>query len=224
MTVSHRYIYGFARAADAQAIAEPGIGDPGAPVEIVSRAGLAALVSEAPAGDVTADRRNLAARRDELAGLLGEVEGRGEHRLTAYYDQDLVLAEIVADDPEVARLRKETQGVSPDAGYYMRIRLGELVLEAMRRKRTHDEAHVLDRLRPLAGAFTRQEELPEAVVLKASFLVERGREEEFDRAVQELAREADGRMRFKRVGPLPPYSFVDVHLPAANGARASWAS
>lgn len=257
--VSTRYVYGFARAKDVKAIAEPGIGEPGAPVEIVSRAGLAALVSDAPPGDVPADRRNLDAHSrvlqaafesfpvlpmrfgvvvpddgeledgvlarggDEIGRLLAEVEGRAEHRVTAYYNENVVLAEIVADNPPVARLREQIRGVSRDAGYYLRIRLGELVAEAMRRKRRDDESHILQRLRPLAAAHAREEELPEAIVVKASFLIEQQSEEDFDRAVKELAGEARGRMRFKRVGPLPPYSFVDVHLPALNGA-GPWAS
>jgi Gas vesicle synthesis protein GvpL/GvpF len=47
-------------------------------------------------------------------------------------------------------------------------------------------------------------------VLRASFLVERKRVPEFDKAMNEVARHEDGRIRFKYVGPLAPHSFVTV--------------
>jgi hypothetical protein len=45
-------------------------------------------------------------------------------------------------------------------------------------------------------------------VLVASFLVDRGRVKAFDEAMDELAREQEGRITFKYLGPLPPHSFV----------------
>jgi hypothetical protein len=47
-------------------------------------------------------------------------------------------------------------------------------------------------------------------VLRASFLVDRGRLDDFDAAMNELERSEDGRMRFRYVGPLPPHSFVSL--------------
>ena len=53
-------------------------------------------------------------------------------------------------------------------------------------------------------------------VLRASFLVERGHVSAFDAAMDDLAREHAGRIRFKYVGPLAPHSFVSVAPPESR--------
>src|SRR5204862_7673337 len=68
----------------------------------------------------------------------------------------------------------------------------------------------LDRLRRLALDVEVDQEPIEHQVLRASFLVERGKVSAFDDAMEELAREHAGRIRFKYVGPLAPHSFVSV--------------
>jgi Gas vesicle synthesis protein GvpL/GvpF len=88
----------------------------------------------------------------------------------------------------------------------------------MARKRERDEAHILARLRPLAAAVEPQAELPEAVVLRASFLVETAKLDEFGATLDEVSQGLEGRARVKVVGPLPPYSFADVRLPVPEGA------
>ena len=48
------------------------------------------------------------------------------------------------------------------------------------------------------------------MVVSASFLVRRDRQDEFARVVGQLEDEQRGRMRFRFTGPLPPYSFVSL--------------
>lgn len=68
----------------------------------------------------------LAARYEELVALLQELEGLAELRVHASYVQDAVLAEIVQDDPRIARLRERTRAAGPDADP-LRVQLGETV-------------------------------------------------------------------------------------------------
>ena len=53
----------------------------------------------------------------------------------------------------------------------------------------------------------------ELMILDAAFLVAADRLERFDRELDATAAEEAGLMRFNCVGPLPPYSFVDLRLP-----------
>src|SRR5205814_127109 len=61
-----------------------------------------------PDGDAVADEL-LAARHDELASLLEQFEGLAELRIRAAYRDNEILAEIVASDPKLLRLRELTQ-------------------------------------------------------------------------------------------------------------------
>jgi hypothetical protein len=114
----------------------------------------------------------------------------------------------------VARLREALQGKPEEATYPERIRLGELVAEALAQKREEDQDFVLGRISRAAVAVEPGEPMHERMATNASFLVERRRLPEFDRALEDVAAELGGRIRFKYTGPLPPHSFVELSLEA----------
>jgi hypothetical protein len=149
----------------------------------------------------------LGARRDEIEELLASLEGRVELNLSGTYDER-VLAEVVAEDHDVAALREQVRRRDEAATYYDRIRLGELVAGAMAAKRERDASAVLAKLRPLADDVHLADPAHERSVLSAAFLVRRERLEEFDRAAEQVAAQHRERIRFRYTGPLPPYDFV----------------
>ena len=162
----------------------------------------------------------LRARGDELGRLLDGVAGRVELSVKAFYRGDVALREVLRDDPAIARLSQATRGQPEAATYYDRVRLGQLVADAVRAKRVADAVPILERLRPLAEDVVADEELPERMVLKAAFLVERERVPEFDRAVDEIARDVAERLQLKYLGPLAPHTFATFALPARAGSAA----
>lgn len=162
----------------------------------------------------------LRARGDDLGRLLDGVEGRVELSVKAFYRDDVALREVLRDDPAIARLSQATRGQPEAATYYDRVRLGQLVADAVRAKRVADAAPIVERLRSLADGVVADEELPERMVLKAAFLVERERVPEFDRAVDEIGREVSERLQLKYLGPLAPHTFATFALPARTGSAA----
>jgi len=156
-------------------------------------------------------RRDLLARhRDELAAQLEELEGKVELNVKGIYEEDVLMREVVESDPEIARLREAVHDQPEDATYYERIRLGELVAEAVGARRDQDTERILARLSPLARAVEAGDPVHERMAVNASFLVDQAQLEAFDQAVDELGAEHVGRIRFKYTGPLPPHSFVDL--------------
>lgn len=164
-----------------------------------------------PFGTVLPDEETVAshllgARRTELLELLDRLDGRVQMNLKAVYEEEEVLREIVAAEPEIARLRGRTSG-GGDAAYYDSIRLGELVSAALERSRARDAELVLGRLLPEAeDAVT--EQVTDFQVLKASFLVTRDRLDRFDEKLENLAAGEAPRIRFESIGPLPPTAFA----------------
>jgi hypothetical protein len=152
----------------------------------------------------------LAPRHDELVRLLERFDGLVELSVKAFYREEAVLAEIVMDDPHIARLREATQTQPEAATYGLRLQLGEAVARALEARRQEDAIRIGSSLRPLAEELVLEEPAVENLVVKASLLVPRSRLEKVDAAVSELARRNTSRIQFKYVGPLPPHSFVSL--------------
>jgi hypothetical protein len=149
-------------------------------------------------------------RHDELAELLRELEGRVELRVSAFYREREILAEVVRSDDRIARLRDATQRDAGPATHALRLELGERVAAALQATTRRDAEAIVGRLRPLALALDLDEEPIEHQVLRASFLVDREKLPLFDRAMNELAESQSSRIDFKYAGPLPPHSFVSL--------------
>jgi Gas vesicle synthesis protein GvpL/GvpF len=207
---------------------------------------LAAIVSDAPEGDIQAGREELLTHarvlgraraqgvvlpmrfgvvmpdedavrrelleeyRDELLLQLREVDGKGELRLRAVYDEDALMKEIVEAHSDIAALSAALRGRPADALYYERIELGQKVARAVEQAAIVDQSAIVDALEPLAVAVQVGEPDHEHVAANVSFLVEDAQIPAFDQAVDALGRQNAGRLTFKYTGPLPPYSFVEL--------------
>lgn len=149
-------------------------------------------------------------RYSELNDLLAEMEGRVELGLKAFWYEDSFFEQIVEDHPAIRRLRDSLMNRPAEETYYERIRLGEMVENAMWRKRDEDAEKILTPLRPLVHKTRANKVITDRMVLNAAFLVDQDREAEFDQAVRQLDSEMGDRLMFKYVGPVPPYNFVNI--------------
>jgi hypothetical protein len=113
---------------------------------------------------------------------------------------------VLADDPEL-RAMGLAQQAAGGGSQQDKMRLGELIVEAVRQREEIDRTEVQ---RALEGAAVDSAPAPEGSgrVANVSYLVERDRAEEFLTAVAAF-QQANPQLRLQVNGPLPPYSFVE---------------
>jgi len=143
----------------------------------------------------------------EIEALLERHENTCELTLKGTYEES-VLAEIGAGLQPLREAYRAAPSVE------VGIALGEAVGEGLAERRARDAARVLDGLGSLALDVVRSEPAGELAAFDLALLVERGRVEPIEKRVEELAARLSPPLRFKLVGPLPPYSFVRLATPA----------
>jgi hypothetical protein len=168
--------------------------------------------------DTAVRERLLEPNSDRLEGLLSELAGCVQLNVKGDYEEGELMREIVTSTPAVAALRKKLRTLPDAAGYYERIRLGELVAADVERRREADMQLALSALAPLAVEAKAEESVH--LSFNLAFLVARDRTGEFTDGVNRLVAEFGDRVAIRYVGPLPPYSFADVELDAEAGAWA----
>jgi len=149
---------------------------------------------------------------DDLQDHLAYVKGRVELGLKVLWDRDRLFAEIAAERDDIRSLRDRLANRPPDSAYFERIQLGELTNAAINEKREREADAIVERLSPLAVDLQLNRLLTETMILNASFLVDKNRMSAFDREVQWLGELYAERLTFQYVGPLPPYSFVNINV------------
>jgi hypothetical protein len=234
VTGTATYVYGVAECG----LVLRGSGVVDARVGTVEHRALAAIVSAVPSRQLRAKRRDLLAHQDVVqrafarstvvpfrfgtvfadesavvselleprygafVSLLERLEDMVELSVRAYYVEDAVLREIVEEDRAVARLRGRGSDVA----------LGEAVAHALDRKRAAEATSIERALTRLADDAVLEPPRTEYELFRGAFLVRQSALDSFDAAMNALARERDGVVVFKYVGPLPPHSFVASEL------------
>ena len=156
----------------------------------------------------------LRAGSDALHDQLEYVRGCVELEVKAFWDHQRLFAEIVEENDEVRALRDSIALLPDDEAVVSRITLGQVTEAEIELKSRWEADAVLDVLEPIAVEALVNANLSETMLLNASFLVERTREQEFDDAVFALGEARAGRLTFNYVGPLPPYSFINLAFQA----------
>lgn len=150
----------------------------------------------------------LAPHVDHLNSVLAGLKGKSQFTVRARYDEEVVLAEVVSENADIAALREQTRDQPEDATYYPRLKLGELVSQALELKRESDGQEVLDALVPHAVAF---KVLPGNGIdhlIDVALLVADKERDAFEQAAEDLAAHVASRARVRLVGPVAPYDFV----------------
>ncbi|HET7304709.1 MAG TPA: GvpL/GvpF family gas vesicle protein [Segeticoccus sp.] len=145
---------------------------------------------------------------EDLADRLAGLSGRAQFTLRARYIQDQVLTEVVTEEPEIARLREQTRDQPEEASHGARVRLGELVGQAVATRRQRDLQMLLELLAPVADDHQVTEGTGLDDLADVSFLLAADRRAEFEERAEELAQRWSERARLKLLGPLAPYDFV----------------
>ncbi|HYZ30575.1 MAG TPA: GvpL/GvpF family gas vesicle protein [Thermoleophilaceae bacterium] len=155
--------------------------------------------------------RLLEPNAERLRDVLDQLVGRVQLTVKGDYDESSLLREVVASSPRISALRERLRKLPAAAAYYDRIRLGELVAEAVARRREADTAHAVSALEPHAVAI-RVEDSSQPSAFSLSCLIERSKAQDFDKQVGALAEESAGRIAIRYLGPMPPYSFAEAEL------------
>ncbi|HEU5419221.1 MAG TPA: GvpL/GvpF family gas vesicle protein [Streptosporangiaceae bacterium] len=155
---------------------------------------------------VTADV--LVPHHDAFAKRLAQLAGHDQYTVKGQYTDDAALREILAERPDIRRLREELRGRDLEVHRGAGIQLGELVARELERKQHADTEILTSALAPHAGAVARHETAGPAGAVNAAFLVPRHGRRQFEQAAEELGRRWHGRIRLRLIGPVPPYDFA----------------
>ncbi|MFS8201305.1 GvpL/GvpF family gas vesicle protein [Streptomyces sp. CWNU-52B] len=167
--------------------------------------------------DDAAVARVLADRTVHFEERLEALAGKVEYNVKAMHDEEAVLHRVMSENPDV-RAMTEANRTAGGGSYEDRLRLGEMVVAAVKNRESADAAEIQHALERVAAAVSVG---PESTgwLANLSFLVDRGSAEAFVAAVDEV-REEQPHLELRVHGPLPPYSFVEPG-PAAPAEAGS---
>ncbi|WP_089157452.1 GvpL/GvpF family gas vesicle protein [Micromonospora sp. NBS 11-29] len=153
----------------------------------------------------------LEAHHDRFAAALDEFEDRIQYTVHGRFDEQEFIGELLAQNRSAAALADQVRGRSEAESREQRIRLGEMISQAVELRREAENRAMIDAVDRFAAANTPRRPSHELDAVNVAFLVGADQEDEFVRAVEEFAEQRRDLMRMRLIGPLAPYDFVSAH-------------
>lgn len=161
-------------------------------------------------------KKILEKEHDRFAELLMNMGGKTELSLIAIFKEDIIYKEITEKYQDIRVFKEKIAGLPPGKTHGQLMEIGRRVEAALHKEREIYKQEILNTLTALSCDVKVNDNYGELMIIKAAFLVERYREEEFDRKVNELAEKYVEKIRFRYVGTLPPFNFVNLVIETGN--------
>jgi len=170
-------------------------------------------------GTVLADEasllRLLAQGKPLLQAALTKIAHQVQMEIIVLWNPQEIFVQVAQEEP-IARLKAELASRPPQETSAERVALGRMVFASLENRRNAIRDHVLSALRQVASDVVMNPLMDESMVLNMALLIDKAESETLSRELDALDQEFGGRLTFRCVGPLPPYSFatVEVQVPA----------
>ena len=168
------------------------------------------------APDIEAVNKLLGGNYLRFRRALVKLKGTVEVNVTAlWHDMKAIFEEVVRAHPMIATYKREIMGKPYERTYQDRLKIGQLVAEALETKRHLKGEKLYSVLkRNTVGARQTHTGNPsgDSVIFTGAFLVRRRAYPDFERGLLELVSRHDSRVDFKYTDALPPYHFVDLKV------------
>ncbi len=156
--------------------------------------------------------RILAREHDRFVDLLAGIKGKMEVGLKAIFEESVVCGQIVEKYGPIRELKAKIAHLPPERSYYQRIEIGRMVESALKQERESYRKEIISALTPLAVNVVTNLAWNDRMILNGAFLIEQQRAGDFDRQVEQLATKHGDKIRFKLVGTVPPFNFVNLAI------------
>jgi len=158
--------------------------------------------------------RNLLDRRyREFENALKDMDHKIELGVKGLWtNMDTIFTEIIDEDMGIKRSKAKIGVGSPGKNIQDKIEIGKMVKEALVQKKEEEVGDIVNTLRKTAYDCKLNKTLGDEMLINASFLVDKGREKEFDNIMDDLSEKYADRVKFMYAGPLPVFNFANVTI------------
>ena len=159
--------------------------------------------------------RNLLNRRySEFIELLKQFENKVELNVRGTWkNMTGIYKEIDKDHAELRKVRAEIEKLKNPEKINLKIaEAGDLVTKALAEKKAEEAANIIEAFRKSVFEYKLNKTTGDAMFMNTAFLVNSGREVEFDNIMSDLGNKYKDRSDFVYTAPLPIFNFIDLKI------------
>lgn len=156
--------------------------------------------------------RNLLDKRyREFKNLLRQMDRKVELGVKGLWkNMKLIFKEIVEENKEIRKTKEKIGNDKTKRAISTKVEVGKMVEQALKKKKEKEAEKVIKALKDTAMEYKLNKTINDEMFMNAAFLVDKGREKEFDNIMDDLGNRYKERIKFFYAGPLPVFNFVNM--------------
>ena len=156
--------------------------------------------------------RNLLDRRyREFKNLLRDMDHKVELGVKGIWkNMDVIFKEIVEENKDIKKAKERIEEEAGKKNIRAKMEVGKIVEGALAGKKEKEAEQIVDALRRISFEHRLNKTIGDEMFINAAFLVDKGREKEFDNIMDDLGEEYKDRIKFRYAGPLPVFNFANL--------------
>jgi hypothetical protein len=162
------------------------------------------------ASSVDEVRSLLHRRYKEFKSALRNMDHKIELGVKGIWENIEVIFDEIVRENETIRKMKKALNEKGHRDNQVKIDVGQRVKKELDRKKNIQAEEILDKLRRTSVQYKLNKTIGDEMFMNAAFLIDRGREKEFDNIMDDLSDEYEGKLKFAYSGPLPVFNFVNI--------------
>ena len=165
------------------------------------------------ASDADEIRNLLDRRRREFKTALRDLDHKVELGVKGIWpDMDAIFKEVVKENKAIKKLKEKIQNDGDAKNIPAKMEAGRMVEAALQKKKADEAEEIVEALRRASVNHKLNKTTGDNMFMNASFLVDKGREKEFDNIMDDLGEKYKKRIKFFYAGPLPTFNFVNIAI------------
>jgi hypothetical protein len=129
----------------------------------------------------------------------------------------------VSEEEEIRTLKQTLLSKKGSVTADEQMRAGMLVKKHLDERKADYAGQMQTALRKVSDGFKAHDLMDDKMVLNTAFLLNRDRQKDFERTVEDINNEFEEKLNFRCVGPLPPYSFYTLEVRKPRFEEVDWA-
>jgi len=147
---------------------------------------------------------------------LQKAENKVEFAIQVWWDPKKILEELASTNSKIQKLKKQASLKTGILGMPTKLKLGKLIHQTLEAYKQIYIKNIQALLKSLSHDSTSNKLIEDNMIANFSFLIDKAKESELDKKMAELGKKYNEKLRFKYIGPMPPYSFVNISLSLGN--------
>jgi hypothetical protein len=178
-------------------------------------------------GTYAQDENEVAAILNEGYPLMKEIMERIADKIeidvVATWNQFAATVKDAGDKKEIKEFKEQCLNQPRGATVDDQMKIGLMIKQTLDENRAGVSRDIMNSLQAISDDARIHELMDDSMVMNVAFLIARGKQKAFEEKIEEINKNMQGKLNFRCIGPLPPYSFYTLEVKRFRYVEIEWA-